>query len=717
MTGVLNLSGRRRIEVIRQSEAAECGTACLVMMANYHGHALDMPAMRRRFGTSLKGITLRIMMEIANSIHLTTRAIRCEPDELAQLKLPAILHWRGNHFVILEQVTRKRITIVDPALGRINIAKSALSRGFSGVALELAAAPAFKAQTERTPLTLTSMVQFSPNIVRGLIQAMVLSIIIELLVLASPFYMQIIIDEALVKGNIDLIESLAIAFGMVLLFRVAAVLLRGFVIQFISQNLSFDMRTKVFHHLIRLPLEWFSKRQIGDIQSRFGSIDPIQQFISNGAIIGILDGVLGALVLALMFAYSAKLAIIVLISMLLIIPIRVGTLQLERRLAGDLIVNQAFEQTRFLETLRAFNTVKSTGAELAKEGQQRNATAAAVNSMIRAGNIKLASNGANALLDGLASIIVIYVGALEVLSGTLTVGMLMAFVAYERQFGTRFVNLIETIISWKLLSVNLMRLADIALAKKEDGIDGGGYKGVVEGHIECRAASYTYGFGEKPVLSNVNLTVQPGEFVAIVGASGCGKSTLLKVITGLFNASSGKVLLDGRPIKEWDVREIRRQIALVTQEDRLMTGSIAENIALFDEDIDLEYVKSCASLARIDAEIRAMPMGYETLVGDMGSSLSSGQQQRVMIARAIYRRPKVLVLDEGTSHLDTENETALNLALKQLRMTRIIVAHRPETIAAADRRVEIRNGSVFVLRDPKHSATSPFGPEGISLAS
>ena len=701
MSAILNLSGKRRVLPVRQAEAAECGNACLVMVANFHGHDIDMPSMRRRFATSMKGTTLKTMIEIGNAIQLVSRAVRCEPEELNKLSLPAILHWRGNHFVVLEKIGKKTASIVDPAIGTIKITLSELSENFTGIALELSKSPSFQAKSDRARLKLVSLVNFSPNVVKGLVQATTLSLVIELLFLAAPFYLQLVIDDALVKGNINFLQSLAVGFAIIMIFRVATVALRGFVIQFVSQTLSYDMQSKIFHHLLRLPLEWFSKRQIGDIQSRFGSIQPIQSFISNGAITGILDGLLGTLVLIIMFVYSVSLASLVLGAMLLTLAVRLGTLRLQKRLAGDLIVTQAFEQTRFLESLRAITTVKATGAELAKEGQQRNAIAAAVNSMIRAGNLRLGSNGANALIDGIADILVIYLGAYAVLEGDLTVGMLMAFVAYKQQFGARFTNLVETMISWKLLSVDLDRLSDIALAKNEKGIDGGGYDGSIEGRVECRNVTFSYAFGEQPVLSSISLKIEPGEFVAIVGASGCGKSTLVKLLVGLYRPSSGKVLLDDRPLEEWDLPLLRRQIALVTQEDSLMAGSIAENIALFADDIDLAFVKECARVARIHDDIIAMPMGYETLVGDMGSSLSSGQQQRVMIARALYRRPKILVLDEGTSHLDSENEAALNRSLCELDITRIIVAHRPETIAAADRQIEMKNGKVQSARSKR----------------
>lgn len=699
MTPILNLSGRRRVEQVRQSEAAECGSACLVMIANFHGHKIDLASLRRRFSISIKGMNLAMMAQVADEIDLTTRAVRCEPEELQHLALPAVIHWRGTHFVVLEHATKDKFTIVDPAFGRFRMSATEIAECFTGIAMEFAKKPEFKARKENNPLKLTSLVDFSPNVTRGLMISIGLSLIIELLFLAAPFYMQLVIDDALVSGNVNLLQSLALAFGVIMVFRVGSVALRAIVIQFVSQNLSFEMQAKVYHHLIRLPMEWFSKRQVGDIQSRFGSIQPIQQFIANGAITGMLDGFLGLFVLALMFYYSGVLTAIVLASLAIYVAIRLGTLSLQKKLAGDVIINQAFEQTRFLESLRAAMTIKATGSELAKESQQRNAMAAAINSVIRAGNLRLSSNAATAFVDGVADILVIYIGAMAVIVGDLTIGMLMAFVAYKQQFGTRFVNLVETYVAWRLLSVDLGRLSDIALSKKEQGIDGGGHTGTVEGNLVCQNLMYRYGFGDDPTIRNIDFEVKPGEYVAIYGPSGGGKSTLVKLLVGLYRPTSGKILLDGRPLSEWNVKDLRRQVSLVTQEDSLMAGSIAENIALFDDQIDMDRVRLCSKLARISDEIEQMPMCYETLVGDMGSSLSSGQKQRVIIARALYRQPRILILDEGTSHLDPANERDLNQALSQIQITRIVVAHRPDTIAAADRAIELRDGRLI-----KHSS-------------
>lgn len=689
MIGFLNISGKRSIPIIRQAEAAECGLASVAMVAAFHGHDVDIATMRRRFALSMKGVTLRTIIDIAGGIGMSGRPIRCEPNEIADLRLPAILHWRMNHFVVVCAANRRRIIIHDPALGRVTVPAEAVRSKFTGVALELTPNDSFTRVRERNPLKLSSLFSLGGGVSRALLQTGLLSLLIETLVLATPFYMQFVIDEALLKNDFGLLNVLALAFAMLVAFRVIAVGLRGLTTQFISNVLAFDMKGRIFNHLVRLPYDWFQKRQVGDIQSRFWAVRAIQTFVAQGALTGILDGFLGTLVLIIMYVYSPLLMAVVLGSIIIYVLLRIASFKLMKRFAADVIYTDAREQTRFLETLRAMQTIKAAGSENIREIQYRNAAATSINSQIRSGNINIGYLTSRQAIEGFTHIFVIFLGARAVLAGDLTLGMLTAFLAYKGQFVSRFTNMVEQLFAWRLLDLQLERIADIVLTPKDDRVDFGGFDGLVDGRIECRNLSFRYAFGEPLILSNLNVIVQPGECVAIVGASGCGKSTLAKLLSGLYAPSGGDVLIDNRPLRDWSNRSLRSQISYLSQDDQLLAGSIAENIAFFAEMIDLDRVRSCAAAACIDEEIVRMPMGYETLVGDMGSSLSGGQKQRVLIARALYRSPRVLIMDEATAHLDVENEKAIARALAALTITRIVIAHRPETIASADRIISL----------------------------
>jgi ATP-binding cassette subfamily B protein RaxB len=718
VSSFLNLSGRRTLPLIRQAEAAECGLASIAMVAGFHGHDVDLASMRRRFGISLKGMTLRTIIEVAGEIGLGSRPLRCEPDELARLRTPAVLHWGTNHFVVLKSANSRRCVIHDPALGSMTLPTSEVSRKFTGIALELVPNDNFQRTRQRNPLKLGSLLSLRGGVSRGLVQTLVLTVLLETLILAAPFYLQFVIDEAILKSDGSLLKVLALAFGLLLLFKVVASTLRGLSVQFVSNALAFDMKGRIFNHLVRLPLEWFQKRQVGDIQSRFWAIKAIQTFVAEGALAGILDGLVGSLVLIFLFAYSPSLASIVLFSMTLYVLLRVATFQLTKRFAADVIVTDAREQTRFLETLRAAQTIKASGSENVRETQYRNSVAGSINSQIRAGNINIGYFSAEQLLNGVTDILVVYLGARAVITSDLSVGMLTAFIAYKGQFVARFTNLVEQVFNWRLLDLQLERLSDIALTPKEKRIDQGGHDGEIVGAVECRRLSFRYAYGEANVLSSLNLSIKPGECVAIVGPSGCGKSTLAKLLTGLYEPTVGEVLIDGRALDKWSNRSLRAQISYVSQDDQLLAGSIAENIAFFVDDISMERVRACAATAQIHDEISAMPMGYESLVGDMGSSLSGGQKQRVLIARALYRQPRILVMDEGTAHLDVKNEREVTAALAALPITRIVIAHRPETIAAADRVIDISTGTPGLMQLPSLPAApaSPPAPAAAAAA-
>ncbi len=710
MRSILNLTGRQSLPLIRQAEAAECGLASLAMIAGFHGYDVDLATLRRRFGLSMKGMTLRTMIDIAGAIGLSARPVRCEPVEVADLRLPAVLHWGTNHFVVVEAATRRRVTISDPAHGRMTLSLETVDAMFTGIALELTPTTGFQRARERNPLKLGTLMSFGGGVSRALAQTVLLSLFVEAMLLATPFYLQFTIDEAVVKGDHGLLNVLALAFGLVLAFRVGAGALRGLTTQFVSNVVAFDMKGRIFNHLVRLPLDWFQKRQVGDVQSRFWAVKSIQAFVAQGALTGVLDGVLGTLVVGLMLLYSPLLTAIVVASIAGYALIRVATFALSKRFAADAIVTDAREQTRFLETLRAAQTIKAAGSENIRETQYRNAAAASINAQIRAGNINIGYSAASQGLNGLTDLLVIFLGARAVIGGEMTIGMLTAFLAYKGQFVSRFNNLVEQLFAWRLLDLQLERLADVVMTPKEARIDFGGHEGTVDGTIECRNLGFRYAFGEPMVFQNVSLMVRPGECVAIVGASGCGKSTLARLITGLYAATAGDVLIDGRPLSNWSNRSLRSQISYVSQDDQLLAGTIAENIAFFADRIDLPQVEASARAACIHDEICAMPMGYESLVGDMGSSLSGGQKQRVLIARALYRKPRILVMDEATAHLDLRNERAIAQALASLTVTRIVIAHRPETIAAADRVVSLDPPP---HGPPPHVRPTPIPPEPV----
>jgi len=670
----------------RQSEAAECGLACLGMAAHLCGSEIDLPWLRQNFPISLRGATLRDLAVIASGIGMTTRAIRCEPEDFVQLRTPAILHWGFQHFVLLKKVRGKKIYIFDPSRGDRTVDLVEAREFFTGVAMEVAATPAFKKRRQRPPLKISSLLSFTPDIKRGLFQAVILSVIIQIYVIASPFYIQSAIDGGALQGDAQLLTALAIGFGLFALFNAGAEALRGVALQKVGSLLSWDMSQRLFRHMIRLPLPWFQKRRLADAMMRFQALDPLKSLIANGLIAALMDGLLAITTLVMMFVYAPLLAWVTVIGVAIYFTIRVAGLPIMLRFSADALQASVGEQSKRMETLRAIQTIKSMGGEAERESVWANRQARVIGANQNAGLTNLAFSTVQRVTDSAANVLVIFLGVRAILAGDFSVGALYAFMAYRTQFATRVTSLFDQVLNWRMLEVYTDRLADVVLTPMEEGLDKIP-SGLPElrGAVELHNVAFRYGPTDPIVFRNISLKVEVGETIAIVAPSGVGKSTLLKVLSGLYPPLAGEVRLDGLPLTAWGLPFVRRAVGVVMQDDELLPGSIAENVTFFSEEPDMDRVWECLVLAALDEEVRAMPMQAETFVGDMGSALSGGQRQRVLLARALYKQPKVLILDEATSHLDMARERRINAALKKLDMTRIIVAHRPETIASADR--------------------------------
>lgn len=687
---------RSRVRLVRQTEIAECGLASLAMVANYHGLDIDLGTLRRRFAPSLRGAPLRSLIGLADKIGLTPRAVKLPLEELKNLHTPCILHWDMNHYVVLERVRGDKALIHNPDGRSINMPMDEVSKHFTGVALELRPSDDFEGGKHRERLKLSQLWRRMTGLKRAIAQILVLTLVLQAYVLASPYYMQVAIDNALPALDLDLLAVLAIGFGLFTLINAGAALLRSFVLLVAGTTLGFTLASNVARRLFRLPVDWFEKRHTGDILSRFQSIGPIQEMLTQGAVAAIVDGLMAILTLALMFWYSPLLAAIAIVAFVLYGIVRAVSFSFEREAQEATIIMGGKEQSTLIETLRGMTTLRLFGRETLRHALWQTKLTDAVNSDVRLARIGIWQGTANGLIFGLENILTIYLAISFVIEGSgFSVGMVFAYMAYKGQFIGKSAALVDTAIAFKMLGLHLERLSDIALSDEDrsfgDSLD---RETELKGRIELRHVFYRYAPSDPLVLQGVNLTVEQGEFVAITGPSGGGKSTLVKLLLGLVEPESGEVLVDGLPLNRFGYKSFHSQVAAVLQEDSLFAGTLADNIALFDERVDMERVVGAATAASIHSDIEQMPMQYETLVGDMGSTLSGGQKQRVLLARALYRQPRILVMDEGTAHLDTEHERVVNEAISAMGITRIIIAHRKETIEAAKRILMMASGQL-----------------------
>lgn len=684
----------RRLPVIFQTEGAECGLACLAMVLGWHGTLTDLATLRSRHAISLKGITLTTLARIAEEEKLGTRAVRLELDELNKLRLPAILHWDLNHFVVLRKVAGKKVFIHDPATGERALSFDEVSRHFTGVALELWPNTGFAPRDEKASLSLRQLVGQVSGFWPTLMQLLLLSLVLEVLVLVGPLLMQWIVDHVLVSRDVNLLGTLVMGFLLLLALQQGFSLARSWILLIVNASVRVQWRSNVVSHMLRLPLEYFQKRHLGDIVSRVGAVDEIQRVLTSAFVEGIFDGLLVLLTLAMMFVYSPPMAGVAVLAVLLYLGIRLLWLRPLYLATEEQIVRGAVQSTHLLETIRGMRAIKLFARQSERKSAWQTMLVAETNASLSIQKLQIFYRVVNATLTGVFYIALLWMGTQQILAGTLSIGMLMAFLAYRSQFDSRVSSLIDHLINYKMLQLYGERLADLVLTRAEPSGRAVVQDASAAPDIRLDAVSFSYAPHEPTVLDGISLHINAGESLAITGASGGGKTTLVHVLLGVLNPLSGQIVIGGQPLSQYGVENWRRRVGSVMQDDTLFAGSIADNICFFDPKPDLAFVEECARLAAVHDEISKMPMTYQTLVGDMGTTLSGGQKQRVLLARALYKRPSALILDEATSHLDTRREAQVNRAIHGLAMTRIIVAHRAETIASTDRVIELVDGRI-----------------------
>lgn len=703
----LKWTGKKQLPVIRQTESAECGLACIAMIACWFGLKTDLPTLRERFSVSNQGMTLERLIECAASINLSSRALRLESEDIKSLSLPCILHWDLNHFVVLHKVHRNRLIIHDPVRGKISISLKEAGKHFTGVALELNPAVGFTSRDERKKINLRQLTGKTPGLLPAMLRIITFALVLEALALGGPLLNQLVIDEVLVAADRNLLSLIII--GLLLLSFTQMLLSLACQWASITLSVNFNMQwtAKVFHHLIRLPLSWFDARSKGSINARFDAIDTIQHVLTTEVLEGILDVMLVVTSFIMMLLYSPEMTLITVFASLIYVVIRGLWYPSLRQSTEDTWDAGARESSHFLETLSGILSLRINGVTAHREATWLNLNVARRNTHIRQERLLMYYNIVNTITGSLVSAIMLWQGADKVLNGVFTVGMLVAFISYQGRFSSSISSLIDKFFSWRMLDVYNERLADIVLTPAE---------GQRQPHTETdyyplneinvtpivdqvthpslliNEIFFTHKGSKSPVLKQVSLTLNQGEVVAITGRSGCGKSTLVKLILGIYMPEKGDIQAFGIHHNHPQYFQVRKRIGTVLQDDMLFRGSIAENIIFFSEDRDYEWMIHCAQQVLIDEEIMSMPMGYQTFIGETGSGLSGGQKQRILLARALYKKPGFLLLDEATSHLDIESEIIISQTLRNLRMPVLLIAHRPETIASADRVLILSEG-------------------------
>ncbi|HBL7066741.1 TPA: peptidase domain-containing ABC transporter, partial [Klebsiella oxytoca] len=637
ITEKLNFSLRKKTPVILQSEAAECGIACLAMISGFYGLNIDLFNFRQRYGSPSQGVTLLSLSKTGERAGLKSRALSLDIDEIKQLKLPCIIHWGMNHYVVLTKVRKSSFIIHDPALGKRVIGMQEMSNYFTGVALEIWPDQNFQQEQAKSRLRLLDLMRNIVGLKSTLIKIFAFSVVIEAIGLLLPVGTQMVTDHVIMAQDQSLLTVICIGLVSFTLFRTFISMLRAWTSLTLNTLTNIQWQTTLFDHLTSLPLSFFEKRHLGDIQSRFSSLDVIRSTFTNSIVTGIIDTIMTIGLLIMLTLYGGWLVWIVIGFTLCYAIMRLATYRFYRRVSEEQVIKGARSSSHFMESLYGIATIKALNLKERRSQNWLNLNIDACNAGIKQTRFDMMFSGINTLISSIDQVVILWVGALAVIDNNMTLGMFMAFNAYRGQFSQRASSLIDLFMQLRMLSLHNERLSEIVFTEPESEMPPRRVfeqdKGV---KLEVKNLSYQYDAFTQPVFSNLNIIVEPGESVALVGPSGVGKTTLLKVMCGLLSPTSGDVLADELDINKIGLNNYRLSTACVLQEDRLFSGSISENICGFEDNPDEAFIIECARHSNIHDEIMKMPMGYETIIGELGTGISGGQKQRLLIARALY---------------------------------------------------------------------------------
>ena len=682
---------RPRVDFIPQMEVTECGAASLAMILAYHGHHAPLPEVRLACGVSRDGASALAIIRAAREYGLEAQGVRAELEQLALLPLPAILHWDFDHFVVLERLQKKGVTLVDPAAGRHRVDLTELGRRFTGAALIFSPTPALAARASQRPSLAKYREVFRQNL-PALTQILLATFALEMVGLVFPVANQLLLDRVVVPRQEPWLWGLALGLGLAVASTVLLGLVRSWVVLGLQLELNFALMGRFLGHLLRLPLGFFLQRATGDLVQRAQSNVELQNLFNAQVITVLLDGFLLLGYATLMLAYHLPLGLLVIAISLLEVGLPLVLLDRNRQLMAAGLAAAGREGAAMLEALSGLETTKASGAEGHMVQRWAHRMTERVNNGLEQQRLAMGSGAFMALFTGITTLVVFWVGGQEVLAHRMTLGTFVAFLTLQTLFTSPMSALLGAFLQLQFLGTHLRRLDDVLATPVE--ACGADDPGRLSGAIELRDVSYRYALGAGPALEGITLSVAKGEKVALVGPSGAGKSTLARLLLGLHLPDSGSIRFDQRELRHLDLVKVRSQVGVVLQETFLFDDTVRANLTLADDELPLERLRWAAHMACIDDVIDLLPLGYQSRVGANGELLSGGQRQRLSLARALAHAPAILLLDEATSSLDLATEGRVHANLARLGCTRIIVAHRLATVRDADRILVLQHGRI-----------------------
>jgi ABC-type bacteriocin/lantibiotic exporter with double-glycine peptidase domain len=688
----------RRFPTVLGIDETDCGAACLTAVCRHFGRAVSLPTVRDAVATALDGTSLAGLAAGAERLGLAARAVKASPSRLDTLPLPAICHWQGNHWVVLHDSDHRSVRVMDPLTGPRRILRPEWDKNWSGFACLVAPTPAMANVAEGQPPWRWLLPFFRPHR-RPFAVAVALGLVAAGLEMLIPLAAGRIVDGAIAEGDRAQLHLLALGMLGVLLAAVTAGLVQRWVLARVAVRFDAATLDHITERLLALPATYFGSRRTGDIERRVAGMRQVRIYLVQQGVVGLTAAAQIFAAVVIMVALSPPLAA----TYLATVPLYAAAITYSRRRLRPVLASleESFGayHSRQIDAIRGIETVKARGAERTLQTVMRRQFNALADRVYRSDLAFMRYDAAVSLVTFLTLALVLWAGGLFVLGDNLSIGELVAFNGLVVLANGPIGTLLRLWDDVQYASVLLGRLDDVLAREPEQGEDHSHLKPVpaLTGRVSIQHLTVTTeGPVPATILDDVSLEVEPGQTIALVGRSGAGKTTLVRGLAGLQPITSGRILYDGVDLEALDHRELRRRIGFVLQDDHLFDGTLAANIALGDEEVDMERVRWAARVADAAGFIERLPLGYDTRIGETGLRLSGGQAQRVTIARAVYRRPSVLILDEATSSLDAESERAVHQGIDELLQgrTAFVIAHRLSTVRDADHIVVLDGGRV-----------------------
>jgi ATP-binding cassette subfamily B protein RaxB len=674
---------RRTVPMILQNEIAECGLACVAMVSGAHGRRTDLAALRLAFDPGTRGASLKDMAALGESLGFGVKSLKLGTKQLDKLRLPAVLHWNLVHYVVLVERKGRQYIIHDPALGRRTIDEAELSRCFTGLAQEYVPRADFAVLDERQQVPMRWLFARHEPYGRLLGTIFLMSLVMQGFVMLVPFGAQLLLDRVAVARD-ETMLALALALsGVGLGLYCLLIWLRSTVVLYMNNCLDAAGSQRLVAKMFGMPYEFFARRDTGSLLGRFANLREIRQLLSQGLAESAVEAVLAVIVLAGMALYLPGAVLVAVAALGVYAAYRLATRAGQQERVSEVFQSIASHSGSLIESLQKVQTIKANAIETVREQFWLSRYLEYQNSLV----LKLRMDHAHAIAQllafGFGHAVAAWLSVRGVVGGALSIGEALTVLLLLGIFFARGSQFLDRLFELLVARVHLDSLCEIVHGEGEPQGTTLPCRGTGTGIIELRGVGFRYSPGEPYVFRNVSFKVGAGECVALTGASGCGKSTLMSLVLGLRTATEGEVLIDGVPVEALDKRHLRSRIGSVLQSDRLFYGSVSENVTLFELNADADRLWKALEACALKDVVSRLPMREHTMLSD-APMLSGGEVQRVLLARALYKDPRFLLLDEASSHLDDATEAHVNGSLRTSGATRLLVAHRRQTIELAD---------------------------------